>query len=317
LKKEELELIRNVKDSYLFHDHLEEVNQPVYFHQFMEHAGRHGLQFLAEADPRSALGRDLKPEVREKVRPLGGIIEREQYLDFVRYRGFRQTLLCHKDVELKRKYDPNLLRGLFVSGRARPVEGTDPMGPGPWKFVDDKGREMSTPTAVVRDVLVELHRVNPRRVEFEKIVEQIATAREGQTDALALVAEVLFELYMRSLVGFFPRQIDFAPQAPEWPVAWPLARLQAQKGERAASMLHSAVLLSPTGKRLLPLLDGTRTRNELLEEMEKWLHSGQLADAEHLRELPEESRREGLANHLEQALQRAALAGLLVLPKTS
>jgi len=29
---------------------LAEVNQPVYFHQFIQHAGNHGLQFLAEAE---------------------------------------------------------------------------------------------------------------------------------------------------------------------------------------------------------------------------------------------------------------------------
>jgi SAM-dependent methyltransferase len=40
----ELDVIRNAPDTYLFHDHLEEVNEPVYFHQFAEAAQRHGMQ---------------------------------------------------------------------------------------------------------------------------------------------------------------------------------------------------------------------------------------------------------------------------------
>jgi SAM-dependent methyltransferase len=34
----------------LYHDDLAEFNHPVFFHQFAEHAGRHGLQYLGEAD---------------------------------------------------------------------------------------------------------------------------------------------------------------------------------------------------------------------------------------------------------------------------
>jgi methyltransferase-like protein/SAM-dependent methyltransferase len=308
LLKDEVELIRGVSDAYLFHDHLEEVNQPCYFHEFVEHAGRHELQFLAEADPRSALGRDLKPEAREKVRPLGGTVEREQYLDFLRNRGFRQSLLCHKKVELQRKYDPNLLRGLYVGSTIRPVPGTDSSAPGPWKFVDSKGNELSTGNAGARDILMALAGAHPARIGFEELVRRVEA---GPEVALSTAAELLFELYLRSIVEFFPRQIDFATSAGERPVVRALARLQAQKTERASSFLHGAVVLSPTARRLLPLLDGTRGRGELVEEFEKLLLSGQVADAEHLRALPAEKRREELGRHIEAALQKCVAAALI------
>ena len=40
----------DARGDYLLHDALAEVNDPVYFHQFVERAARHGLHYLAEAD---------------------------------------------------------------------------------------------------------------------------------------------------------------------------------------------------------------------------------------------------------------------------
>ena len=47
--REEAELIRPRPDFYLYHEYLGESNQPVYFHQFVERAAAHKLQYLAEA----------------------------------------------------------------------------------------------------------------------------------------------------------------------------------------------------------------------------------------------------------------------------
>ncbi|NLX42810.1 MAG: methyltransferase domain-containing protein, partial [Chloroflexi bacterium] len=41
---------RQQVDAALLHDELAQWNDPVYFYQFVEHAGAHGLQFLVEAD---------------------------------------------------------------------------------------------------------------------------------------------------------------------------------------------------------------------------------------------------------------------------
>ncbi len=38
----EADLLDGLPDEYVLHDHLEEVNHPVYFHQFVDHAARTG-----------------------------------------------------------------------------------------------------------------------------------------------------------------------------------------------------------------------------------------------------------------------------------
>src|SRR5439155_24579763 len=49
LLRQELEAVRRQADHYLYHEHLEEVNDPVYFHQFVGMAGARGLRYLGEA----------------------------------------------------------------------------------------------------------------------------------------------------------------------------------------------------------------------------------------------------------------------------
>ena len=45
----ELEYVRSKTDSHLLHDHLEAVNHPVYFHEFLTQAQAHGLCCFADA----------------------------------------------------------------------------------------------------------------------------------------------------------------------------------------------------------------------------------------------------------------------------
>ncbi|RPI15652.1 MAG: methyltransferase domain-containing protein, partial [Acidobacteriales bacterium] len=47
--KQEVQDTLSFHPSALFHDDMADVNEPLYFHQFVEHARRHHLQFLAEA----------------------------------------------------------------------------------------------------------------------------------------------------------------------------------------------------------------------------------------------------------------------------
>jgi hypothetical protein len=94
-------------DDVLFHDDLAMVNDPVWFRDFVAHAGRHGLQFLGEAQRASRRYS----------------IEEEQYRDFTVMRSFRQSLLCREEVRLNREVRPALMpRFLFSLTRSEPVD---------------------------------------------------------------------------------------------------------------------------------------------------------------------------------------------------
>jgi len=117
LMDSEIEHVLNCRDGGLYHDDLAAINHPVYFREFAEHAARHGLAYLGDAsvhemfDPRGALGW-----------LAGDVLEREQYLDFLRLRRFRQTLLCHEGVVLDRNVTPEHLERFRFSAPARVLE---------------------------------------------------------------------------------------------------------------------------------------------------------------------------------------------------
>src|SRR5262249_11722418 len=60
--REEDELSGKEGDYYLFHEHLEDNNHPVYFRQFIAHAQGHGLQYLGESQTHTTLA-VFDPEV--------------------------------------------------------------------------------------------------------------------------------------------------------------------------------------------------------------------------------------------------------------
>src|SRR5262249_54989575 len=94
--KSELDLVRQCHDYYLFHDHLEECNEPIYFHQFAERLAAHRLRSLGEADFSMMVPGNYPAEVRNVLHMVSpDLIHMEQYMDFLRNRTFRQTLLCH------------------------------------------------------------------------------------------------------------------------------------------------------------------------------------------------------------------------------
>jgi methyltransferase-like protein len=101
--------------------------------------------------------------------------------------------------------------------------------------------------------------------------------------------------------------------AGERPQASRLARVQIRHGMRVTNQRHAAVEIKDVmGRNLLELLDGTRTRAELVEELESRIKSGAIKlDAGG--ELPSrEAILDSLPVGLENSLAGLAASALLV-----
>ena len=103
-------------DAALYHDELAEHHEAVLFTDFVAHAARHGLRFLAEAD---VFEMDASVLPRSRV---ATVIEREQYLDFFKGRMFRQTLLCHAAAE-RREPGPEVVREMLATATPGASDG--------------------------------------------------------------------------------------------------------------------------------------------------------------------------------------------------
>src|SRR5262249_32996397 len=119
--REEAEILSETQDWYLFHEHLEDNNCPVYFREFMERAAAKGLQYLGDAARHMHLA-DVPPETRNLLRQMpADLLQLEQYHDFLRNGPFRRTLLCKSDVALNRAPSYQIVDRFWLSGLVRPV----------------------------------------------------------------------------------------------------------------------------------------------------------------------------------------------------
>ena len=98
------EHIRQKPDYYVLHEYLEETNEAVYFEQFVERVVARGLRYLGDSDVRTMLPIGLPPKVDATLHRIApGLMRREQFLDFLKSRSFRQSLLIRAGAALDRK----------------------------------------------------------------------------------------------------------------------------------------------------------------------------------------------------------------------
>ncbi|HKB02450.1 MAG TPA: class I SAM-dependent methyltransferase [Gemmataceae bacterium] len=281
----ELELLRTVPDHYLFHEYLEEENHPVYFHEFNAQAEGHGLQYLGESSFLEMLTDHLAPGVANTLRLLApDLVQTEQYLDFLRNRRFRQTLLCRQGVSLHRAPAPERLERLYVASGFRPVSADPDLGPGAVEeFRTPRGLSVTTGDPLVKAALVHLAEAWPGAV-LVRALPAAALARLGR-DAGPDAADT--RLLLPSLLKCAtPGAVEFRLTPPrlvatlsDRPRASALARFQAATGAPVVSLRHQVVPVDAPDRRVLRLLDGSRDRGQLLRDLGDSTDAGLSAEA--------------------------------------
>jgi SAM-dependent methyltransferase len=246
LLEAELERFGARDPGFLFHDDLAAVNEPAYFHEFVAHASRHRLQFLCEAELVAMAYGGLTPEAR---RVLDGLdpLAREQYLDFVKCRRFRQTLLCREGFAIARQLGPEKLAGFRLSSRAR-IQVADPASAAP-----PHGGE-----ALPQAVLDALDAAAPGALTLDELAARVPGSDRGFLQRLCWAAACAGAIQLHA---YAPRLVT-APG--ERPVASAVARAQLERGDTVTNLRHDAVNLDDAlARRLVPLLDGSRDRAAL------------------------------------------------------
>ena len=291
LVRQEAESLRKQPDSYLFHEHLEEHNQAFYFHEFADLAARHGLVYLGEADLNDMLVSSFPPEVAQTLQRVAtDIIRMEQYMDFVRNRLFRQTLLVHNGARIQRNLNGRLLPGLLVNSAAlpesdRPVlaEGANEM------FKTPAGAKHRIFDALTKSALVIMGEQWPRCFAFGELY-QLSRARLRQEIGDAPIPNDDQQSFGdRMLQGYAARVVELRVAAPrlaftpsERPVGSPLARFQLQNRSSVTNLRHEPIELPELPRQMLLLLDGTRDVEALISDLVKLVQAGKLG----VREFP-------------------------------
>ena len=265
-------------DSFLLHDELEEINHPVYFHEFVKQAEAQGLQYVTEVDFRGALPNFWPPEVVQALTQMASnVVEMEQYLDFLRSRTFRQTVLCHQGLTVNRTIEPEHLRRFHIAARAVPEsEQPDIHSRTVEKFKGLDGASLAIDHPLSKSAMMCLARRWPQTVPMEELAGMAASLLNGthgeqpeevsDEDWHVLSSNLLKAfVYSDDLVEVHISPPQFTLQVSEQPVASPWARWQAREEVKVTNLRHERVEVDPLNQYLLPFLDGSRDCQDLVE----------------------------------------------------
>lgn len=293
-QKELESAVEREMEQIIYHDDLASVNDPVYFHEFVGQASRHGLQYLAEADFFEMQHFRFPPEVRETLVRMEAedLILKEQYLDFLKCRRFRQTLLCHQDVALKRQIAPSEARQYRFLSPALPTSATPNLARGAVEeFTGPRGGKMRIDHPLSKAALLVLGEQMPWTLPYSELVqlarqrlESDPGAREelSETDRQRdeeILCEVLLAGYRGDLLRWELDTPTWVPSVSERPMVNGLTRLELQNGvENVVTLSHAWMRIEqPFDRQVLLYADGTRTVDEIVREMESAVDSGRVA----------------------------------------
>jgi methyltransferase-like protein/cyclopropane fatty-acyl-phospholipid synthase-like methyltransferase len=312
--RDEAALLAKKGDSYVFHELLEEVNHPVYFHEFVAHAAATGLRYLGPARF-SIHEAHLAPEVKQALDQLGDDrLRREQYLDFVQERTFRQSLLCHQFLPFSESVLTDAVRELRVTAMARPQSPSpDPRPDAPENFLSIYGDQLTVNRPALKAALMALCERWPRSAGLDELWAE-ARSRLGRADGdPQSLATALLQGHVVNLVDLGTHDPKIATEPSERPRAGVVARRQAAQQTRVYSLRLRPVPLEGLDVLVLQLLDGTRDRPAIRQALADWATDGTLQVQEAGQPVRDPARaRELLAASLEPSLRHLAAQALLI-----
>jgi len=321
LIQEELAPLAQLSDSYLWHDHLAPVSQPVLFKDFMAHADRYQLQLLGEATLGVRPIDVLDPETEQHLAALtSDPIQQEQFRDMIRNRAIRQTLLVHQSTKVAATMETAFLAGMHLSAAIQPENPPlDLRSDGVSHFTTLAGGRISTPVVLAKAALQHLGEVWPASVEIDDLVREATSRVQAVGAPTPGPAEIqrLQDNLMQCLVGGV-LQASCGPDAyvatiSEKPSVSLLARLQAGRSEIVTSRRHHAVRFDALDRMVITLLNGTHNRAALVDGLIAASQRGQLiVSAPGEQAVTPEQIRQAFVEALPVALERLKTHAMLV-----
>jgi len=246
LLSKEAEKVAATPDNQLFHDDLGLSSEPLYFSDFIARAAAHELQYVGEADPFEMFDPGgLLTDISEEL------LDREQYMDFLKARMFRQTLLCRAERNLSRPSLEDCLDGFLYSALTRTLDDGQIQGL--------RSIRIKPVHEASRSVAAALGEVYPQPLSFADLVPYAG----GE----AALRDILTGMVISGFADFHVYDFPCQETVTDRPVASRLARYQAHESSMVVNACCRSVNLDEIGRQLIQLLDGTRSHEKIASDL--------------------------------------------------
>lgn len=263
--EDQLQRMESHSRATTYHDELSPEYHPAYFSDFVNHARRHGLEYMCDSEIPPAPDPSYRQDIQQTVEEASGgdFIKKEQIFDFSRMRPYRETLLCKAGRPVRREYFPESFSSLLLASEVTSRPGEKP---GATIFELAAGAKMETNHPAVVWLLQQLGQAWPRALSVRELLPSLAE-RGVHLDAAG--ALLLMRLIISKMVEPRAWNAPLAPAISERPRASAYTRLAARLRIPAATLLHITLELDdPKVRSLVLKLDGTRSRSELLQALQ-------------------------------------------------
>jgi methyltransferase-like protein len=265
------------------HEHLEEFNEALYFHQFVQRCADRGLQYVGEAQVSAMFAGKFGAEAENILRRISpDLLHMEQYMDFLRNRMFRQTLVCHADVKLEHTLRTDAIADFCVASPLKAVSAKPDLE----SDKEEEFRGSSKASLLSRDPLMKSAMVClgekwPLPIRFGDLIFA-ARARIGgeqrESDAKDLSTRLL-NCYASGLVEFSLSRPGFTTEISRRPMASPYARLRARQAKAddtkgATKIINcrlESMMLGEPSRLVLANLDGEHDVEALAGIVVEWM----------------------------------------------
>lgn len=210
------------------------------------------------------------------------IVRLEQYLDFLRNRSFRMTLLVKKGTPVHRSLPGSCVKLFWIASdlqccRPTPAEPLEFASPLPAEFKTSRGLALKVASPITTAALQLLQEQFPVAMDFADLLLQArrrldiwaqeagsSQPDEAHIDSENILANDLLVLYTKpAAIEFFAAPPPVGKWASEFPLAASFARWQAGSTPLLTNLRHQTIAVSELQRRLLPLLDGQHSLAEL------------------------------------------------------
>lgn len=273
-------------DAYIAHEIFEDDNSPLTFTDFCAALDKHGLAYLSECNVSANSEESMAPAGAASIRRFsrGDDRAREQYIDIFSGRAFREALVVHRARS-------SAVRREIPIGDMDAFHFVPPLGlkslPPSEEHADWRIGEEDGGIAVEEEAVATAFDRLIARLPGSSTLEDMAPVAATDPALRLRVADALARLVVLGHCAISTEPVICATRLAERPRAWPVAAIDAAVGDWTASLRHALVRLEPLQRLYLPLLDGTRTRDDLIA------HAADLAEKGMMRFSGPEGRIEG------------------------
>ena len=263
----------------VMHEYLQAFHAPCYFLEFGKRCEPHSLSYLADACPQTMFPVNYGANVAEPLLRECGHSQMlvEQYLDFFVNRTFRQSLLvhCERAPQIRYQLHRSRFRALHFAAWLPPLAEATRLDASDQEYGRPEAN-LFTADPGVKAALDALTARWPWTLSRPELLygmhSRLAAAGvEPSVDQNDRVDELLEALIMRGMASYRLEPVVAKPMGHPWRFDEPLRRIaelvQWAELPLVFNRWHEEVLLPPIDRHLLPLLDGTRDRDALADEL--------------------------------------------------